>query len=785
LGQFYELEGKVMNELDQPIPYSIILLLQVSDTTTVMGTSTNEKGEFLLPRVPSNTYYIRASFIGNLSRLITVDIKEDKNIGSIIIEEYNSELDEVEVVLKKPVIERKTDRLIFNVANTNLSQESAYSIITKTPGVIIIGDQISIKNSPTVIYINNRRVYLSNSELKDLLENYAGENISAIEVITNPTAKYDAEGSAVLNILAAKNLSIGYKGEVSGKITQAVYPKYKLSSSHYYKTEAINLFASYGYNPKKEDKMDESFINFFNGNLKDFRRETTFGSTSKSNVHTLNSVADIKLAEDQQLSLAANILYSPIKRNNNVVFTKDFNQAMELESYSNTFSNLKNNNSSIALNLDYGIVLGNKGSNLKFIGNYLYFDDDLFQDLSTDYYNGDQSLTNSNRFNSMSQQRNNIVTGQIDFSFSFGHGQTDFGFKYSSIRSNSSIGFNGLDLPPSTSDDKFQYDEDIYAAYTNLAQDWDAWSLVLGLRGEYIAVNANSISLGKLNVDNYFKLFPSFSLQHSSGEDHIFGLSYKRAIERPRYQSLNPYRYFLNEQQYNTGNPMLGPAIENKLTLDYTLKGKYIFSLYYQHMNNAIEQLIFQDNINKTLNTTEFNIEENFQYSADFIYFDYLKDWWYVSTYMSGYYLESSFLAQQSGGILHKNNTLGYLGQVYNQFTLSKDSSFVSDLSLLYLSNYIVGSFGYKNQFTADLSFRKSFSKKRFYITLAFNDIFNTTNIPLKSSYLNQDNGFFSKPESRSISLGLRYKFGNYRLQDNNRDTTPAEQKRLEGKKSF
>ncbi|MCM4150303.1 TonB-dependent receptor [Arenibacter sp. N53] len=785
LGQNFEIKGKVRNELNQSIPYSSILLLQVSDSTTIMGTSADENGAFHLQNIPSNTYFIRASYIGNLSDLIAVDIKDDINIGSIIIKERINELDEVEVLYKRPTMERKSDRLVFNVANTNLSQESAYSIITKTPGVIIVGNQISIKNSPTLIYINNRRVYLSNEELKDLLENYAGENISSIEVITNPSAKYDAEGGAVLNILASKNLSIGYKGELNGKITQAIYPKYELSSSHYYKTETINLFANYGFNPKKTDKMDESYINFFNGNLRGVRRETTFGSTAKSNAHSLNTIMDFKLAGDQQLGLAANILYSPNKANNNLVQTKDFDQALVLESYSNTSSNLKNDNSNIALNVDYGMDLGNKGSNLKFIGNYLYFDDELYQDLNSDYYNGDQTLNDSNSFNSFSQQRNNIATGQIDFSSSLGHSQTDLGIKYSSIRSNSSIVFNGPDLPPSTTDDKFHYDEEIYAAYTNLAQDWDPWSLVLGLRGEYIDVKANSLTLGKLNVDSYFELFPSFSLQHSSGEEHIFGLSYKRAIERPRYQSLNPYRYFLNEQQYNTGNPMLGPAIENKLTLDYTLRGKYIFSLYYQHMDNAIEQLIFQDNTNKTLNTTEFNIEENFQYSADFIYFDYLKDWWYISTYMSGYYLENSFLAQQSGGILQKNNTLGYLGQVYNQFTLSEDSSFVSDLSLLYLSNYIVGSFGYKNQFTADLSFRKAFSKKRFYVTLAINDIFNTTNIPLKSSYLNQDNGFFSKPESRSISLGLRYKFGNYRLQDNHRDTAPAEQKRLEGKKSF
>ncbi|NKI27946.1 outer membrane beta-barrel protein [Arenibacter sp. 6A1] len=779
-GQLYKVSGKVQNEHNEPVPFANVYLQKVSDSMLVSGTSADHNGDFILQNIPPNAYFVSVSYVSEKSDFLPLEVNEDVSIGPLIIGDQTKYLNEV--VLKAPSVKRLSDRMVFQVENTNLSQSSAFSILSKTPGVIVIGDKITIKNSPTLIYINGKRVYLSNTELKDLLENYAGENINSIELITNPSAKYDAEGGAILNIVASKNLSIGYKGEVGSKITQATYSKYEFNTSHYYKNEVVNAFASYSYNPKKNYKKDESYINFFDGNLPDFRRETDFSSISKSYAHNFNAIIDFKLNDNNHLSLAANLLNSPNKDNNNTVTARDLDQQGLLQSYFNSFNDLKNDNSNVSLNVDYGLKLGENGGDLKVISNYIDYRDHQFQDLTTDYYDEDGTLIDQNNFNVWNKQNYRIGTGQIDYSVAQGNNQLELGSKYADIKSRSSVRYKGTSLPDDIADDIFSYDEKIYAAYANIGNQWDPWSLVFGLRGEYIQIKAKSISLGNLHKDNYFKLFPTMNLQYGLGTDHIFGISYKKAIERPRYQNLNPFRYFLNESQYNTGNPTLKPSIENKITLEYTYNAKYIFSFYYEHINKHLEELILQDNINKTLNSSDYNIEGSSQYSADFIFFDYIKDWWYISTYMSGFYFENSYLSRGNTGVVQKNSTLGYLGQFYNQFTLSKDQSFTVDLSLMYLSDYIMGEHKFKNQFTADLSFRKSFYKKRVYVNLELHDIFNTTNIPVFTKNGNQDNGFISMPESRSISLGVRYKFGNYRLVDNHRDISPEELERLKEK---
>lgn len=779
-GQLYKVSGKVQNENSEPVPFANVYLQKISDSMLVSGTSADKNGDFMLKNVPPNTYLVSASYVFEKTDFIALDVNEDTSLGALILGDQTQYLDEV--VLKAPSVKRLSDRMVFQVENTNLSQSSAFSILSKTPGVIVIGDKISIKNSPTLIYINGRRVYLSNSELKDLLENYAGENISAVELITNPSAKYDAEGGAILNIVASKNPSIGYKGEVGSKITQATYSKYEFNTSHYYKNEVVNAFASYSYNPKENYKKDESYISFFEGSQPDFRRETSFKSNSKSYAHNFNAIVDFKLDDNNQLSLAANLLNSPNKENNNTVTARDLDQLGSLQSYFNSFNDLENENSNVALNLDYGLKLGENGGKLKLVSNYIDYKDQQFQDLTTDYYDENGTLIDQNNFNTANKQEYRIATSQLDYYVPLGNNQLELGSKYAAIKSSSSVHYEGASMPSGVMDDFFNYDENIYASYANITRDWDVWSMVFGLRGEYIKLKARSMSLGNLHKDNYFKLFPSLHLQYGLETDHIFGISYKKAIERPRYQNLNPFRYFLNESQYNTGNPTLKPSIENKITLDYTYNAKYIFSFYYQHIDQHLEQLILQDNSNKTLNTSDYNIELSCQYSADFIFFDYIKEWWYLSTYMSGFYLENSYLSQGNTGVVQKNNTLGYLGQFYNQFTLSKDQSFTSDLSLMYLSDYIMGAHSFKNQFTADLSFRKSFYNKRLYVSLEVKDIFNTTNIPVFTKNGDQDNGFLSMPESRSISVGLRYKFGNYRLIDNHREISPEELERLKAK---
>ncbi|MBC9797267.1 outer membrane beta-barrel family protein [Sinomicrobium weinanense] len=780
--QDHSLKGKIVDAVQAPLSFVNVLLLKEEDSTVVQGTSSDGNGIFNIHYIEDGRYIIKATYIGYRSYVKRVEVKEDLDIGVLSLIENREKLSEVTVTGNMPVIEKKANRLVFNVENSVLSQQNSLEILKNTPGVLMVNDQIKIRNTPATVYINGKRVFLTGDELKSLLENYPGTNIRSVEVMATPPAQYDAEDGAVLNIVTSKNISIGYKGSVNSRWTEAIFPKYSFGTNHYYKNDFLDLFASYSYSPRKEYKHDKSYFNFFENNTPDDRLEVDFRKVTRSYAHNLHSILDFTIDKKNSLSLSANILHSPGKTFNNKVISDVFDADRDLESYFLTNSELENDRSNLAFSLDYKHTINDKGAVMKAISNYIYYDDWQSQYLSTDYYNNNDNLTDNNTFDFLADQRNNIFTQQLDFSIPLESFYVETGLKYSVINSKSKASFEGADIPEDADDDNFDYKEDIYAAYGSMTKEWEKWALVLGLRGEYTDVMANSIVLGDVNTQKYFELFPTINLQHTLADDHQLEFSYKRSLNRPRYSKLNPYRYYIYEKEFSSGNPTLTRSIDNKIALDYTYKKKYTFSLYYQHTNGLIEKLTFQDNENRSVYASYFNIDEEFQYSLDFMYYGYIRDWWYLFVYMSGFYIENTFQALESDNVMHTDNTLGYLGRAYNQFVLSEDRTFTADLILYYSSNFLYGSIRTDPRFYTDIGFTKSFWDKRLVATLNFTDIFNTKNIWQKSNYLNQDNGYTDMPERRTVTIGLRYNFGNYRLKDNERNTTPDEQERLEEK---
>ncbi|MGS2739504.1 outer membrane beta-barrel protein [Sinomicrobium sp. M5D2P17] len=779
LAQEYTIKGSLQDGKQNALSYVNIILIQPSDSVVVSGTSSDNAGKFAINGVKAGNYVLKATFVGYRNMEKSIEVNDDTNVGTILLEEVTESLDEVTITSGRPLVERRSDRLVFNVENTSFSAQSSFDILRNTPGILVLNDQVVVRNNPAIVYINDKRVYLSGEELKSLLENYSGSNIRSVEVITTPPAHYDAESGAVVNIVTSRSISVGYKGSVNSRWTEAIFPKYSLGTDHYFKNNVLDFFLGYSYNPRKEYKHDNSYFNFFDGDTPDDRWEVDFRRTTRSYAHNLHTILDFTLNEKNSLSVMANIMHSPGKTYDNSAVTNIFDADSNLESYFLTDSELNNDRSNLAFSLDYTYNINDKGAKMSAVSNYIYYEDRQFQLLYTDYFDSNSVPTDSNYFDFLAKQRNNIFTQQLDFYLPSEWTPIETGLKYSSISSNSSVAFGGDDIPPETEDDRFKYRENIYAAYVSLNKEWESWSANIGLRGEYTDVEANSMVLGEVNTQTYFELFPTVEFQHTVNENHELGINYKRGINRPRYGSLNPYRYYLYEKQYSEGNPSLTRSISNEIELTYTFKKKFEFFLYYEHSNNAIQGLTFQDNMNKIISNAQYNIDGKNEYGLDFSFYSYIKKWWYFYTYMSGYYMENSFPAIKSKIPVQKLNTMGYYGRAYNQFTISKDRSFTADLSLFYISNYIQGSFMFKNRFSTDIGLTKRLWNNRISASLNLTDIFNTQNIWLTSRYQNQDNGYIARPETRTVSFSLKYNFGNYRLKDNKRDTTPDEQERI------
>lgn len=764
------------------MPYANVFLLNLVDSTIVKGTSADENGSFSIENVLPDVYYIRASYIGMTSNLVSLAISNNVRIGAVIIDQSVENLKEVIVVSSQPTIERKSDRMVFHVENTVVSQGSTWDVLKKTPGVVVVQDQLYIRNQSPTVYLNDRKTQLSSDEIRDLLQGISGINIKSIEVIPNPPARYESEDGPILNIVTTNSVVPGYKGSVNGGYTQAVFPKYSFGTSHYYKTKKFNLFVNYNINPRKESKTDEGNINFIDDNGDIFSRwQSNFDKTTRSTSQNASIIMDYEINDRSSINLTSNFAYSPNKKLENELGTDMRNKQFQLDSTLTTHSNLVNDYNNLAFDLTYTHHPNKEGAVLTVNGHYTSYHDAMDQTVSTDYFEPSGAFIRNFSFFTNSLQNIDILTGQIDYTSPLGGIVMESGAKVSTIRSNSGINYfdvrNSQKSYNALFSDDYEYSENVGAGYLSLTKDWEKWSVKAGLRGEYTHAKGYSITLNRENVQDYFKVFPTLHLLYTLSENQSFSLDYSHKVQRPRYEDLNPFAYFLNENQFHIGNPDLQPSFSHNVNFNYTLKDTYFFDLYYRDNGHYMSTLGFQNNENQNLMYIKENVLSSISYGLDFTYSKSIMNNWYLYLYTSLFSEEQTFFALESGNQAVNNRVRGFLGSLSNYFTLSKDRSLTGELGLTYMSGFMDGNYVISE--TTDLScgLRKSLWNKRAVASLTLEDILGTSVGRYTTKYLNQDNSYIAKPETRFVRFGFTYNFGNFRLQDNKRDIDNIEER--------
>ena len=781
LAQSYGLMGKVRDQNNEAIPFASVFLLRSSDSVLVKGTSADDYGNFELTNVPKGLYFLQASYIGWASKNMVLDISNDVTIGAIIIAQESEELEEVVVTANRPQVERKVDRLVFNVENTVLSQSTSWDILKQTPGVIAMQDELQIRNQAATVYINDRKVQLSGEEVRNLLENYQGENIKSVEVISNPPARYDAEGGAVLNIITSKNISLGYKGNINTTYTQGIFSKYNFATSHFYKTKKLNLNISYAFVPRKDITKLTSETNFINDTGIYSKWLADFSETKRLRTHVVGAVLDYQFDERNELNITSNIQLSPYREYDSRQNTVMLNRLNTVDSTFTTLSPEDEVKDNISGDLTYKHSFKENGS-LLMNGHYTKFDLSRIQNVNSNYFDPDGTFIRDFNFLTDANQDIEIATAQIDYAAIFGSTNMEAGLKGSFISSSSTLDYfsvnNGLVLDPSLSD-SFLYDENVYAAYTSFSHDWEKWSVKAGLRAEHTQSTGTSLALMTINNLEYFELFPSFYLLHNRNENHSFSFDYSRKLRRPRYQDLNPFRTFINENDFVEGNPNLLPNFSNNFNLNYTLNQEFFFDFYYRDNGNFISRLSFQDNENQILREITQNVLESTSYGFDFNYGKSITNNWYLYSYISIFHEDETFLALESDNVAFKNQFDGFYADITNYLTLSKDGTFKGELGLTYLSGFLQGSSIMEETTNLTFGVRKSLWNRRALVSLTVNDILGKANGRVASKYLNQDNSYLIVPETQYIRFGFTYNFGNFRLEDNDREIDKNERDRL------
>ena len=790
--QNYSIVGELQDEKKAPIAFANVILIDLEDINSVKGTITDESGQFILDNLKKGNYVLKISFLGFDGYSSRVELDRNIDFEIITLKETVEELNGVTVIAKRPTIKRLVDRTVFNVENSTLSNNNVLDVLKHTPGVLVNNDKIFVKNGTPTIFINDRKVHLSPQEALQLLEGTPANGIKSIEVITNPPAKYEAEGGAVINIVTSKNIIAGYNGSVFGNFKQGVeFPKYALGSSHFFKTKKLSTHLNYYISPRKDFINNTEFINFINEDSDIFSSwETNFKRTEKTANQNINADIDYQFDKKNTLSFSTNILIKPrdVSKTNTNSNTLVFGANKVLDSTFNSLNRLVEETFNLAFTLNYLHEFNKEGEQISASSHYTNYDFSNFQDVNTGYFFPSNNVSfRENKFQTFSSQKINIYTSQVDYELPINNlALFETGVKISNISSESILNQFTFEDDIRTEDiensNRFLYDEAIYAGYLSYAKDWNSWSLKSGIRLEYTDIEGNSLSTREININDYFNFFPTIHLSKKIKPGNKIYFNYNKRIYRPSYSQLNPFKYFFNDNTFLSGDPNLVPQIDDQFTLGYVFKEDYNLELYYRNEDNPILLVVFQDNINNLIKYANTNIDNSISYGLDFSVYKHILSNWNLSAVSSIFYYENKFKGFDTGDVLFKSNKWTSYLQLINYFSFLKDKSLNLDVSYTYISPWAEGPSILSTRSSLDIALRKTIWNDRASISLGIIDAFNKYNFTETSSYFNQDINIISRKETQLLTFGFNCKFGNYRLSNKKKDIDINERDRIENK---
>ena len=779
--QDFIINGVVIDENQKPVVLANVILL-TGEGDFIKGTVTNDQGFYDFKAVTSGTYNIVASYIANTVESSNISVTENIELKPLILQSAQ-ELDEVVVTQKKPVLEQLADRHIFSIENTALSDGDIWDVLKRTPGVMVMNNRLYINGSPNVnVMINGKLVNLPESDIINLLTGSSASNVEAIEVITSPPAKYSAEGGLLINIKMKKNLVAGYNGAVFNRYTQGVLPKHTLGTDHFFKGKKIDFSTNYSFSHNRNWTRYTDITTYLENGLENEIWTAEQKIISKKKSHNINLFLDVQLNEKNTLSITSTSSLSP-NGNTDYFSITDINTIDgDLTARLDGLNILKDDTYNTSNYLDWVYKLNDKGAELATNVHFTYNDSKQNQVLNNNIVQGFAENTSENTLNIGSDQIINLFSAQTDLSLPLTK-QTvmETGLRVATINSEASIMQSGFDdsvngISP-TESGLFDYDEQIYAGYVSLNNNWESWKLNVGLRAEYTDTEGNLDMSASLNTTSYFKLFPNMALSYKK-EKNAFYLKYYRRITRPRYSSINPFQFYLTANSLYEGNPNLKPAYSNYFQFDYVYDRDYKVVLFVNRKSNEQAQQIIQDNEANTLRTQFINLETNYFYGVDASVSKELTSYWYLYALVSHYRDKDSFIDLNTNSIV-ENSTWTTLIRANNYFTLLKDESLFANVTYTYLSPYISGNATFESFSKVGLSFRKTLWNKDASISLGIEDVFNNGNTFSTRNYLDQRNTTSTRLESRLFVLGFRYKFGNTKISDNSKRKNTEEGKRL------
>ncbi|WP_461790277.1 outer membrane beta-barrel family protein [Pedobacter sp.] len=686
-------------------------------------------------------------------------------------------LNAVNVNYKKPMLKRKADRLEFNIDQTPLQNLNGWDILKNTPSVVVKNDELSVRgNTQILVTINDKKVMMSQEQLKQLLENTEGSSIQSVEVITNPPAKYEAQGGAVINIKMKQNKLAGYKGRLSGRYHQSIYAKGRVGLMQSLNTEKWQISCDYNFVSGKYVRKNYDVVTFDESQT---RWESDMVRKTEAPVqHAYNFASQYNIDSLQNIQFGFDGNFNPSSLGNYLVPTNIYSTISNQVQSNYLTSNYRKQryggfNAYFAYDKKFG------ANNLTWSNNFSSNHHRENQEVGT-YFRFINEPERYDRFASNSLQQIKLYASQLDYRFSKDKLTFESGAKYSFVSNQNDLSFfdgnqQNLMFDPNRSN-LFKYREQIFAAYLSANYQWDKWEAKMGLRSETTLIRTISNQPFVENKTNSTNLFPTFYLMYNVTKDQQLGFSYGKRIARPNYDFLNPSKSYYNFYSYFQGDANLKATIIHNLSLTYTLKD-WNFEVYYSHRVNPSMEISVQNPATFETVYNYTNIEKSNNWGANFSKGVSVSKNWKLNLYAMGEYNDDYFIGVDQN--LYKNKNFFYYGNISSQITLDKAKTWDLNLSYVYNSKSIQGSFNITSSQNTNIVLNKKLFAKQFEIGLVVNDIFKTDNSIVSARYANQNQYFTDYRDTQYFMINLKYNFGNQKVKDAKARAKTTEQGRM------
>lgn len=780
IAQNYTVKGKVLGKTNEPIVNETIYLLSETTNNIVKTAVTDSKGAFILVDVDANTYVVTIASEGyEVFRENILVTNVNLTLENIQLVVKVNTLNEIVLKTEKPMIQVMADKTVFNVnSSINTAGTTVWELFRKAPGVIIDNNGGIILEGKTgvQIFIDGKITQLNGQELQAYLESLQSSSIDKLEIITQPSSKYDAAGNAgIINIVFKKDKNLGLNGTLSNALTYGDFARNSASLSLNYRNKKSNLYGNISNGIGKST----GFLN-----LKRQQNNTEFDAKTES-VYNPNST-NIRIGYDYFATKKST--FGVILNTNLYKYNNQNNSRTPIQAFSSTSidsvliaSNRSNGNSQnylINTNYKYSDTL-ETSFNVDF--DYGKFTREGFAFQPNFYYDAAENTILSQVITRQETPITiDILSFQTDYEQRLWKGKFATGMKISYVTTNNTFNFfnqvtNDFVLDDTRSN-QFEYRENINAGYINFNRKMEKWSFQLGLRLE------NTISNGDLtqnqNIENksvkrnYTNWFPSGGLTYQVNAKNQMALNYSKRIQRPNYSSLNPFEYKIDELSYSRGNPFLQPQYINTIKLSNSYNYKLNTSLSYTYVTDFFAQITEADGDDRNyLNPQNIANQETINLGISLP--QKIYKWWNVYLSLNAY--TSSYKSDNPSFNEVKQETLSFYAQ--NTFNLPKDFTF--ELSGWYSSPSVWGgTYVTKSLGSLNLAFQKKFLDNKINAKLAFNDVLFTSPWRGTTRYGIVTIDGTGGNDSRNIAFSLSYNFGNNEIKKSrNRNTSLDDEK--------